>query len=89
MPILVKHIESQWTEGMNWENFGAGDGKWTMDHIKPCAAFNLADESQQLVCFNYLNLRPMWWIENLAKGSDWNGRRWKHADHACPPAPAA
>ena len=30
--ILVVHIESQFKEGMTWEN----KGEWEIDHIKPC-----------------------------------------------------
>lgn len=34
------HIESQFTEGMTWNNIH-------IDHIQPCASFNLKDESEQ------------------------------------------
>ena len=39
-----------------------------IDHIKPCSSFNLLDESEQLKCFNYKNLQPLWAHENLSKG---------------------
>ncbi len=79
---LVKYIEANWQSGMTWENIGIGNGKWVLDHIKPCAAFDLTDPEQQRVCFNFRNLKPIWWMENAKKGSMWNGRRWKHSDHA-------
>jgi len=43
MEYFLKHIESQFTEGMNWSNYGKGDGHWSLDHIIPLALFNLED----------------------------------------------
>ena len=37
------HIEFQFTEDMNWENYGFGKGKWNIDHIIPKSAFDLTD----------------------------------------------
>lgn len=62
---LKLHIESLFTEGMNWENMG----KWHIDHIIPLAAFNLEKKENQLIAFNYKNLQPLWAIENLKKGA--------------------
>ena len=61
----IKHIESQFTEGMSWET----RGEWHIDHIKPCAAFDLTDIDQQRECFNWKNLQPLWAAENIAKGN--------------------
>ena len=36
----VINIESQFEEGMNLEN----KGEWEIDHIKPCALFDLTDD---------------------------------------------
>jgi len=57
------HLESLFTEGMSWENHTT-DG-WHIDHIIPCASFNLTDPEEQKKCFNYSNLRPMWASENM------------------------
>lgn len=62
--FLKKHLEKQFTEGMNWDNYG----KWHVDHIKPCASFDLTKESEQRECFHYTNLQPLWAKENLSKG---------------------
>ena len=70
---FIRHLESQWADGMSWENYGRGVGKWNVDHIKPCAAFDLTDPLNQQVCFHYSNLRPLWYSENQSKGSRWNG----------------
>jgi hypothetical protein len=65
---FVGRIEAQWSEGMSWENYGIGEGMWNIDHIRPCASFDLADPAQQKECFHYSNCRPMWALENCAKG---------------------
>lgn len=57
---LVKHIESQFLEGMSWENWG----KWEIDHIKPLLSFDLTSEEELLEASNYKNLRPVWSSEN-------------------------
>ena len=63
--FLKNFLESKFKEGMNWENHG----EWHIDHIKPCASFNLLDEEEQKKCFHYTNLQPLWAYENLSKGS--------------------
>jgi hypothetical protein len=62
-----KHIESQWTDGMSWENHNYWG--WHLDHIRPCASFDLKDPKQQSKCFHYTNLQPLWAYENLSKGA--------------------
>ena len=66
---------------MDWENYGFGDNKWHIDHIIPCAAFDLTIPEQQKRCFHYTNLQPLWQRENLSKakkyikiddGAGWN-----------------
>jgi hypothetical protein len=67
---LVKHLEGQFTDGMNWDNYGR-DG-WHIDHIRPCASFDLADPEQQRQCFHYTNLQPLWAADNIRKGAVWS-----------------
>ena len=62
---LRRHIEKQFRRGMSWDNYGA----WHIDHIIPCSKFDLTDPRQQAICFNYLNLRPLWAKENLRKNN--------------------
>jgi hypothetical protein len=62
---LWKHLEKQFKDGMTKENYG----KWHIDHIKPCAAFNLINIKEQRECFHYTNLQPLWAKENLSKGA--------------------
>jgi len=61
-----EHLEKQFKEGMTWENHGLYG--WHIDHIIPCASFDLTDLEQQKKCFHYTNLQPLWAKENLIKG---------------------
>jgi hypothetical protein len=63
---LMSHIKSMWKPGMSWENYGIKG--WHIDHIRPCAAFDLTDPEQQKQCFHWTNLQPLWAQENWAKG---------------------
>jgi len=65
IPFLRGYLEAKFKVGMTWENHG----EWHIDHIKPCASFNLLDKEEQSKCFNYKNLQPLWANENLSKGN--------------------
>ena len=62
-----KHLEKQFKNGMTWENHG--NNGWHIDHIIPCASFDLTDPEQQKKCFHYTNLQPLWAHENMSKGA--------------------
>lgn len=64
---LCAHLESHFGPEMSWDNYGKGDGKWSIDHTKPVALFDLTDPEQQKACFHFSNMKPMWWRENLQK----------------------
>jgi len=56
---------------MNWNNYGRGKGKWTIDHIKPVSKFNyksVNDEEFQR-CWALKNLRPLEYIKNIKKSN--------------------
>ena len=61
---LCKHLAGKFKEGMTWENYGS----WHVDHIKPCASFDLTKKEEQEKCFHYTNLQPLWALENIKKG---------------------
>ena len=65
---LKIYLESKFEPGMTWENYGRGDGRWHIDHIIPCALFDLSKPEHQYRCFHFSNLQPLWGIENLTKG---------------------
>jgi hypothetical protein len=72
IPNVIKYLEKKFKPGMTWENHG----KWHIDHIRPCAHFDLTDTKQQLECFHYTNLQPLWAFDNMSKGA--KIRRSKH-----------
>ena len=63
--FLRGYIEGKFENGMTWDNYG----EWHVDHIRPCASFDLSDKEQVIQCFNWRNLQPMWASENSSKGS--------------------
>lgn len=73
MGCSVQHarwfIENRFLPGMTWEN--RGEKGWHIDHVKPCAAFDLSDEEEQRRCFHFSNLQPLWAMDNYKKGSQW------------------
>lgn len=62
---LWTHLESQFDSNMTRDNYG----EWHVDHIIPCDSFDLSRPEEQLRCFNYRNLQPMWSWDNLSKGN--------------------
>jgi hypothetical protein len=66
---LKLHIESQFFDKMNWNNHGK---IWEIDHIKPCASFDLTDLEQQKQCFHYTNLQPLFKTTEIAENLGYN-----------------
>ena len=64
---IRSHIESLFQEGMFWDNHGHGPSAWHIDEIRPISSFDLTDEEQQKVYFNWRNRQPLWGSENLDK----------------------
>jgi hypothetical protein len=63
--FVWKHLESTFKPGMTKENHGL----WHIDHIMPCASFDLSKKEEQYKCFHYTNLQALWAHENLSKGA--------------------
>jgi len=63
-----EYIESLWTEGMSWDNYGHGEGKWTIDHMRPKNFYDLTDPELYRKCSYYTNTQPMWFVDNVVKG---------------------
>jgi hypothetical protein len=62
--FLKEHLQSQFKDGMNWDNYGS---VWHVDHIKPLASFDLFNLEHRKQANNWSNLRPMFAKENQAK----------------------
>ena len=76
---LLDHLESQFEEGMSWENHG----EWQIDHFKAQSRFDPTDEEEKFKCWHYTNLQPMWaeinngWKDKSKPGDEnriWMGR---------------
>ena len=63
---LVAHLQRQFEPGMSWANRSL----WDIDHIRPCASFDLRKPEDQRACFHFTNLQPLWRTDNR--------RKWKH-----------
>lgn len=61
---LKEHLVSRLREGMTLDNYGK---VWHIDHIRPCASFDLSDKDQVAACFHYSNLQPLFAKENRMK----------------------
>ena len=71
---LKKHLQRKFTKGMSWSNYG----RWHIDHIRPCASFDLSKPEQQRECFHYTNLQPLWAEDNFSKNDKYNQKEIKY-----------
>jgi hypothetical protein len=67
---LKAHLESQFTEGMSWDNMHL----WHIDHIRPVASFDFdsTDHPEFKECWALKNLQPLWAKDNMSKAAKWN-----------------
>jgi len=63
--FLKEYLETQFTEGMSWDNHGQYG--WHIDHIIPLSSANTKEEIYKLC--HYTNLQPLWAEDNLKKGN--------------------
>ena len=64
IPFYKNWLEFQFDKNMNWTNHGT---YWHIDHVKPCASFNLLDDNEIKQCFSWKNARPIEKTLNLIK----------------------
>ena len=65
------HLESLFQSGMSWDNYGFGDDRWHIDHIRPLSDFtDMSDPDQIREAWHWTNLQPLWQPDNLRKGSN-------------------
>lgn len=73
-----QYIEKQFKKEMSWDNHGK---IWEIDHIIPCASFDLTKEEEQKKCFHYTNLQPLFKTTQIAESfgyKNYIGNRNKH-----------
>jgi hypothetical protein len=58
------YLESLFEPGMTRENYGL---VWHVDHIVPCAIFDLTNTDHQKRCFHFSNLQPLFASDNKRK----------------------
>ncbi len=65
---LRAHLEAQFTQDMNWDNWGE---VWEVGHIAPLSSFHYTSLDDPLFkeCWALSNLRPLYRHENASKGS--------------------
>jgi len=78
---LKNHLESLFTPGMTWDNYGRYG--WHIDHIKPKVSFHYEypEDLEFKECWSLSNLQPLWattrvinnieYIGNLNKGANY------------------
>lgn len=66
IPDFIIYIESRFEPGMTWQNYGS---MWHIDHIMPCAIFDLTRTEHQKRCFHFSNMQPLWAIDNCRKSA--------------------
>ena len=59
-----KWFEYQFDDEMNFDNHGT---LWHVDHVIPCAKFDLLSNEDVNKCFNWTNLQPLECKKNLSK----------------------
>jgi len=65
---LIKHLEKQFDDKMNWENYGS---YWWIDHIKPKSLFKYINPEEEKFkeCWALKNLRPLEKMANIKKNN--------------------
>jgi len=70
---LRNHLEKQFTDGMNWDNYGKNG--WEIDHITPQSFFDFTKPEHLNFkrCWMLSNLQPLWGIDNNRKNNKMDG----------------
>lgn len=71
-----KHIESQFTDTMNWHNHGNmnNPNKWQLDHIIPLGSFDFTIEENFIKAFHYTNTQPLMSSDHIEKSNKEKGK---------------
>jgi hypothetical protein len=64
--LLKDWLEHCFDDQMTWENHG---DYWEIDHVIPISRFDLSDDQQIAICFNWKNLTPLKKTANMEKSN--------------------
>jgi len=68
---FMAHLESKFTNGMSWENYGryyyGGKMTWHVDHVIPLDSFDFDKPEEQKKAFHYTNTQPLWATTEIAR----------------------
>lgn len=64
--FLRKWLEWQFKSDFSWDNYGE---YWHIEHVLPCASFDLTKKNEQQKCFHWSNLKPLEATKNCSKGN--------------------
>lgn len=57
-------IENRFIGAMSWDNYGE---VWEIDHVVPFRVFDIFNQEDLYLCWNYRNLMPLFSHDNLKK----------------------
>jgi len=63
---FISYLNKNLLDGMTIENFGS---VWSLDHIVPVDLFDLTNQNELKIAYNYLNIMPMFINDNRLKGA--------------------
>lgn len=64
IPFFKDWLQSNFKEGMTFDNYGS---YWHVDHVIPCAKFDLSKDDEIKNCFRWCNMQPLEANINLSK----------------------
>ncbi len=67
-----RHLESTFTAGMTWDNYGTGFNErkeWNVDHVIPISRFNCEDIEDVRKALHWTNTAARWAVDNYKKGN--------------------
>jgi hypothetical protein len=68
---FVKWLELNFDSGMTISNYGQ---MWHIDHVVPCAWFNISESEDRKICFHWTNMRPLSAMKNTERRDTCNIR---------------
>lgn len=70
---LIAHLESRFTEGMNWDGFLKGDIQIDHDSPQSWHPYTSSKDANFKFCWRLQNLQPLFSFDNKSKGARYAG----------------